>query len=131
MKTINFTPTHKREEIKQYIIDNINDYELTDADELHHELFNADYYLIGIYACERWLLDGKLNNTFEVINYIKEYEQSNFGEVTTDLSSSESVVNMYAYIIGEEILSEIDLYNYDGELTKRNIKNIIKDIKEL
>ena len=31
----------------------------------------------------------------------------NFGEVYTDLSSSEKVVNMYAYIIGEEILYDL------------------------
>ena len=122
---------YKKQEIKEYIIDNIDYLEGTESQDLHHNLFNRDYYLIGYYACERWLNDEGLNNTFEAINYIKEYEQSNFGEVTTDLSSSESVVNMYVYIIGEEILNEINLYNYDGELTKRNIKDIIKDIKEL
>ena len=31
----------------------------------------------------------------------------NFGKVFTDFSDAEKVVNMYVYIIGEEILSEI------------------------
>ena len=106
---------YKKDEIKNYIFDNISNYnwneiiKLYKDGDLHHELFNRDYYLIGYYACERWLLDGKLNQTFEVINYIKEYEQNNFGECYTDLSSSEKVVNMYASIIGEELLSELSL----------------------
>ena len=29
-----------------------------------------------------------------------------FGEVNTDFSNSEKVVNMYAYIVGEEVVSE-------------------------
>lgn len=38
---------------------------------------------------------------------IQTYEKENFGEVFTDLSSSEAVVNMVAYIIGEEFLHNI------------------------
>ena len=43
---------------------------------------------------------------FEVIEHIREYEEFQFGEVNTDFSSPEKVVNMYAYIIGEEIVQE-------------------------
>ena len=121
----------KRQELINHIIDNIEYYEGTQADELHHELFNTDYYLIGYYDCERWLIDGELNNTFEVINYIKEYEQNNFGEVTTDLSSSESVVNMYAFIMGEEILGDIESYNIEGLLTKKDIELIKWKLKNI
>ena len=31
---------------------------------------------------------------------------SNFGEVNTDLSEPERVVNMYTYIVGEEIVND-------------------------
>ena len=37
---------------------------------------------------------------------IKDYEQSNFGQVTTDFSDPEKVVNMYVYIIGEDIVND-------------------------
>ena len=40
------------------------------------------------------------------INFIKEYENDHFGKVTTDLSDPEKVVNMYVYIIGEDIVHE-------------------------
>ena len=43
---------------------------------------------------------------FDVINFIKDYEQDNFGEIYTDFSSPEKVVNMYTYIIGEEIVQD-------------------------
>ena len=44
---------------------------------------------------------------FRCIEEIKEYEEWNFGEVTTDVSNSEKVVNMYVYIIGEYILEDV------------------------
>ena len=122
---------YKKNEIKEHIIDELNNYSWSeiiekreDISELHHNLFNIDYYLIGRYACEKWLLDGELNQTFEVIDFIKEYEESNFGEVYTDLSSSEKVVNMYAYIIGEELLYDL-LSDKQGllELYKNHKRN--------
>ena len=37
---------------------------------------------------------------------IKEYEEDNFGEVTTELDNPEKVVNMYVYIVGEDLINE-------------------------
>jgi len=71
-------------------------------DDLHYQAFNTDYYIIGTYQAKQWL--GV--KVFDVINIIKEYEQLHFGEVTTDLSDPEKVVNMYVYIVGEEIVAE-------------------------
>ena len=59
-------------------------------------------YIIGRYQATKWL--GK--EVFNIINFIKEYEMRNFGEVYTDFSEAERVVNMYTYIIGEEIVSD-------------------------
>lgn len=97
----------KYDEIKSYFDDFIaeNSVALNDSDfrdELHHHAFNNDYYIIGRYKAEQWLED----EVFNVINIIKEYEQFHFGEVTTDLSEPEKVVNMYTYIVGEEIVAE-------------------------
>jgi hypothetical protein len=46
------------------------------------------------------------DKVFDIIDAIKTYEQDNFGEVTTDLSDPEKLVNMYAYIVGEEVVNE-------------------------
>jgi hypothetical protein len=68
--------------------------------------------MIGNYQAKQWLGDM----VFEVIEHIREYEEFNFGEVYTDFSSPENVVNMYAYIIGEEIVQE-----YLAELEKEEV----------
>ena len=110
------TEYYKQNEIKEYALTQIKenleyDKEYLDQDisEIHHDLFNTDYYIIGYYKAEKWLN----NKVFQVIGEIKEYEKFHFGEITTDLSSSEKVVNMYAYIIGEYILQDVinDLHN--------------------
>tara|TARA_R100000781_G_scaffold103455_1_gene67072 strand:+ start:547 stop:873 length:327 start_codon:yes stop_codon:yes gene_type:complete len=97
----------KKEEIKEYFNDFIkeNSNSLNDNDfveDLHYHAFNTDYYIIGTYKATQWLED----QVFKVINFIKEYENDHFGKVTTDFSSSEKVVNMYVYIIGENIVHE-------------------------
>ena len=75
---------------------------LIDDGELHHEVYNTDYFIIGTYQAQQWM--G--SKAFEIIGIVKEYEQDNFGEVYTDLSCPERVVNMYAYIIGEEVIND-------------------------
>jgi len=94
---------YKKDEIKQHILDTIEDYETRDVYELHNEMFNMDYYIIGRYEAKKWLGD----QVFNVIDYIKEYENNHFGEVNTDFSEPEHVVNMYTYIVGEEMLWEM------------------------
>ena len=95
---------YKQDEIEQYFYDWLADHDKDwindNKDDLHHHAFNTDYYIIGYGKAEEWL--G--SHTFEVINIIKDYEQDNFGQVSTDLSCAESVVNMYAYIVGEQFV---------------------------
>ena len=95
---------YKREEIKEYfdgfIKDQDEEWIEENIDDLHYHAFNTDYYIIGTYKAKEWLGGA----TFDVIEHIKRYEQDEFGEVNTDFSDPEKVVNMYAYIIGEEIV---------------------------
>ena len=98
---------YKQDEIKQHLLDYIADNYTTNLDQidlgdLHHEAFNTDYYIIGTYKATQWLGD----RAFECIEVIKDYEQDNFGQVTTDFSSPEAVVNMYTYIVGELVVHE-------------------------
>ena len=102
----------QKQDVKNYIIQQLNDNVGLEQhiSDLHHFLLNEDYFIIGYWKAEQWLKkdDGSI---FEAIETIKEYEESNFGQVSTDLSSSESVANMLAYILGEEILFNNDTYN--------------------
>ena len=99
--------------------------------DLHSEIFNSDYYIIGRYQAEQWLT--KNIGVFTAIDEIKYYEESNFGEVNTDLSEAEKVVNMLVYIIGEEILGESETLrdNWDNHLDDEAREGIINDLTEL
>jgi len=85
------------EGIERCIVDSV------DKDEWHHEIFNTNYYIIGTYRAEQWLA----GYAFKAIAKIKKYETDNFGEVMTDLSNPEAVVNMYVYIAGEYLLDKL------------------------
>tara|TARA_B100000282_G_scaffold290973_1_gene262620 strand:- start:521 stop:901 length:381 start_codon:yes stop_codon:yes gene_type:complete len=103
----------KRQEIIDFAkerIQEIYDYnpeklttELPDLYDLHHEIFNTDYYIVGRYQAKEWL--GA--DAFDCIYDIQEYENCHFGQVTTDLSEPEKVVNMYVYVVGEQILEDV------------------------
>ena len=79
---------HKYEEIKSYFYDFVEENKdtiLNDKyfiDDIHHHCFNTDYYIIGTYQAKKWLGDQVL----DIIQFIKEYEEDNFGEVNTDFS---------------------------------------------
>ena len=101
---------HKEQEIKEYTEEQIKyhleydkDYLDNDISEIHHDLFNTDYYIIGTYKAKKWLGDM----AFDVIGDIKQYEEDEFGESYTDLSDAEKVVNMWVYIVGESILEDV------------------------
>ena len=98
-----------KQDVKNYIIQQLNDDVGLDQHicDLHHYLLNEDYFIIGYYKAEQWL---KKDSIFNAIEIIKNYENDNFGQVSTDLSSSESVANMLAYILGEEILYNNDTF---------------------
>ncbi len=93
-----------REEAREAIIETLkNGYSGHYAD-LHNEVFNTDYYVVGTYQAQEAL---KEYDVFKAIEKIQEYEKDNFGEVYTDLSDPEKLINMLYYIIGEEVLHEM------------------------
>jgi len=103
------TEIHRKAELIEHIEEGVNEIKEYNPEnwreDLHFHLFNEDYYIIGTYQAKQWL--G--NFAFDAIGVIQEYEQSNFGEVSTDLSDPEKVVNMYSYIAGEELMHEMGL----------------------
>ena len=109
---------YKREEIQEYFNDFIEEQDEEwieeNKDDLHHHEFNTDYFIIGYYQAEQWI--GSASNVFDIIETIREYEDMHFGENNRmDVSCPEKVVNMYAYIVGEEVVNEW--------LEKRELKN--------
>lgn len=127
------TNTQVEKDIVNYAIDKLENLKGCDTHigDLHNEVFNTDYFIIGYYDAEQWLI--KNPGIFNAIEQIREYEQSNFGEVSTDFSSSEKVVNMYVYIQGEVLFSEIRAIqaNWDGRLSDEGVYDaILAELKD-
>lgn len=86
--------------------------------DLHNEVFNTDYYIIGTYKAKKALSEY---DVWDAIEKVQTYEEENFGEIYTDLSNPEKLVNMLYYIIGEEVLYEM----MDGvEAWEKNWNNL-------
>ena len=121
-----------KQDVASYMISQLEDQVGLDNDvsDLHHYLLNEDYFIIGIYKAKQWL--G--SEVFDVIETIREYEQSNFGQVSTDFSDPEKVANMIAYILGEEILYDSEIFQQiqieKNILEEDDISNLIEDLKE-
>jgi len=100
--------TSIKQELTTHILDRINDgvIDNTNRDEWHFHCFNEDYYIVYHSRAIEWLKAHDLD-TFEAIEIVKEYEESNFGEMNTSVNP-ESIVNMLAYIYGEEIIYTLD-----------------------
>lgn len=121
-----------KNQIKQIGRHGVNNFEVvqvgTYASDLHHELFNMDYFIIGGYKAKQFLAKY---GTFEAIEKVTQYEKDQFGEVTTDISNPEKLVNMLAYIIGEELLSKCQtLQNkWDDRLELKDLNKIKRELK--
>ena len=105
--------SYKRAEIKKFLYQRVKELKeyskdefktLVRDNELHNEIFNTDYYMVYTGECEEWLGD----HVFEVIRTVQEYEEFQFGELTDKevLTDPCKLVNMYVYIVGEELISE-------------------------
>lgn len=102
-----------KKEIKEFAQDYINEqvnydknYLSKDAYDIHHEMFNQDYYIIGHYEAEQWLKKHDIG-VFEAIEICNEYEENNFGEIHTKFDNAEKLVNHLVYWYGQEVLTEI------------------------
>ena len=103
------------EELLLHIIETLNERyseEDTNFEDLHYYAFNEDYYITYHYKAIAWLKKHDVD-AFHAIDTVINYELDNFGSTHTDISP-ELIVNMYVYLVGEELLnnicSSIDLY---------------------
>ena len=108
--SIYVTYQQKKQEIREFCIERLQeiaDYDTNDfkgnfVSDLHNEIFNTDYYIVGRYQAKQWMGE----DAFDMIGDVVEYERDYFGEITTDLSEPESVLNMWVYVQGWELINE-------------------------
>ena len=105
------TYQQKQKELREFCIerlqeiadyDTVHDFKRRCVSDLHNDIFNTDDYIVGRYQAKQWM--G--GDAFDMIGDVVEYEKDNFGEITTDLSEPESVVNMWVYVQGWELIDE-------------------------
>lgn len=121
MQNLNDYPTIKTE-LASHILDRIS-VGVIDNDskyDWHFHCFNKDYYIIYHSEAVKWLKKHDLD-TFEAIEIVTEYENEHFGETNTKINPK-SIVNMIAYIFGEELIYSEDF---------KNIKQLKKAMKEI
>ena len=102
-----FTTTEALEDILDVLESGYTGY----MEDLHHEVFNTDYYIIGTYQAKQALTEY---GVFEAIDRVQEYEDNAFGERYTDVSDPEQLANMLYYIVGDEIVQTLELFDCDN-----------------
>ena len=73
---------------------------------------------------------------FEAIELVQTYEQEQFGEIYTDLSNPEKLINMVYYIVGDEVIGEMyDIEefndNWNESADEETNGKIIEAMKEM
>lgn len=122
-----FTVSEALEDIKEVLENGYDGY----GSDLHHEVFNTDYYIMGTYEAEQAL---EQYGTFDAIGEVVEYEESEFGQRKTDVTQPEKVANMLYYMKGNEAISKLmegsELLNelWNEQLDEESCKQIVKDI---
>ena len=122
-----------REDARAAIIDALENGYTGYYCDLHHEVFNSDYYIIGVYRAKEALREF---DVWDAIEKVQTYEEENFGQIYTDLADPEKLVNMLYYIIGEEVLYEmmdgVEAWekNWDNLADEKTNAAILDAIKE-
>jgi hypothetical protein len=113
--------------VLNYLIDN-KDYLNSKTCDLYNEIFNTDYFIFGYYDSEKYLSDNI--GIFHAIEFVQDYEKENFGEIHTDFSNSENLLNMFIYLQGENFLNSLKTIkeNWDNKLNPEIIEEIIEEI---
>lgn len=134
MTTQNTTTENKydlNKAIENMVLDAISSGRLLDmpVSEIHNEIFNTDYFCIGTYYAKQWLNEY---DVFEAIELVMDYEKSNFGEVTTEIHQPERLLNMVAYIKGEEFLNSLTTItnNWDEDLNEDLQVELLEELQD-
>ena len=118
-------------EVKEQAIDYLKDNQdiETYGCDLHHEIFNTDYFCYYTSEAKDYLNSYGI---FQAIEEVTEYEKFNFGEVRTEIYDPVKLLYMLVYIKGEELLSNSTTLNNDywnDYIPSEEYKNIIDEIE--
>lgn len=117
--------------IIDHIQTNVEQYLNTDVCDLHNNLFNTDYWVVGTYAAKEEI--SKHCEPFNALDIVYNYEKDNFGEHFTDFTDVEKVCNMLVYILGEQILNSLPCMsiNWNDKIDQDFIDKLISETANL
>ena len=118
-----------KEDIIIHAIDKINDYIDTEKDDLHHHLYNEDYFIVGYYKATQWLEKNNINQ-FEAIGFCNEMEKEHFGEIQTTFEDNEKL-EQYQKLGFKNLINFESAINICKLSEEKDIKTIIKELNKL
>jgi len=98
--------------------------------DIHNDIFNTDYFCCYTSDCKKYL---EQYGVFEAIEKVRDYEQFNFGKVTTDTSDPFKLLNMLVYILGEEFLNNSNTLTntyWNEYIPENEYATIIQELQE-
>jgi hypothetical protein len=112
-------------ELIEHLIDTVkySTNDRTNFDDIHHESFNENYYIIGYYEANQWLKNHGVD-PFEAVAYVIEQEKNHFGEssLKADDFNSERVVNLLVYFAGFDVMPNCNL----SDITKTELLELLE-----
>lgn len=124
--------TEIKNEILNFAISHFEGLEDIYGCDLHHEIFNMHYFNQDNTLGTDYIINQI--GAFHIIGKVATYEIEQFGEVTTDIGDKDKCLNMFVYIVGEEILQDImGLYEFfwDDKMTTEQMQEIKKSLKDM
>ena len=97
-----------KKEIANEMIDYIENYGIQDMYlcDIATELYNNDYYMIGIYQCKEWL-KKYFDDMLETIEYWEDETGEPFKDSITEV---EKIATLVAYTVADSVLYEVYYY---------------------
>ena len=105
--------------VAQEIISRIDDYEDCELFNLADEMFNNDYYIIGINQAKEFIAEY-IDDMF-VLN---EYINNLYGEELT-FKDPEAIVSTVMFLTAGMIIGELNVEKYDTKLIKKELERLL------
>lgn len=134
MSNFNFKENNAVEDVKQDIIEKLNDYKggIYYGCDLAYKLFEGDN-ANGSVFCNTYKTEQYIKANWDLFGELVEHYKANFGETLNPFSEPEKAHVIFELEAAQAILSQCQIidkhWNDKIELTEKNIKKITKEVK--
>ena len=114
-----------KEIIKSEIIENIEDFEGVYCCDLVYEMYNHDFYVVGIYQAKEFLRV----HFDEMLETLEDYKL-NFGEDYPEVTNVEKLATLVILNQAEKLVNNLQVIknNWDNVITEKIIEDIKKEL---